>query len=117
MADEQELKDIIEQTFAEVAGLSIKEHKNVLGDKWKYINAVIAKLKALGWKSPAEVTGLILDEHNQHADDVKWDREKVFEALYYHKFPNAVRYKIKPILHAPDLEKLADQLKEILTGE
>ena len=30
----------IEQIFADVAGLPKKQHKNVIGDKWKYINAI-----------------------------------------------------------------------------
>ena len=30
----------IEQVFANVANLSKEVHKNVLGDKWKFINAV-----------------------------------------------------------------------------
>ena len=34
----------IEQVFADVAGLSKEEHKNVLGDKWKYIKAVESEI-------------------------------------------------------------------------
>ena len=37
-------------------------------------------------------------------------REKIFETIYYHKFPNAVRYKVKPVLHDIASEELADQI-------
>ena len=37
-------------------------------------------------------------------------REEIFETIYYHKFPNAVRYKIKPVLHDIASEVLADRI-------
>ena len=39
--DNEKLKEAVEQAFAKVAGTTPKLHKNVLGDKWKYINAVL----------------------------------------------------------------------------
>ena len=36
-----ELKHEVEKVFASVAKLEPEEHKNVLGDKWKFINAVV----------------------------------------------------------------------------
>lgn len=35
----------VERVFANVARLEPKAHKNVLGDKWKFINAIVAFIK------------------------------------------------------------------------
>jgi len=37
-------KQVIEEIFAEVAGSTPEKHKNELGDKWKYIDAIHDKL-------------------------------------------------------------------------
>ncbi len=44
-------------------------------------------------------------------------REKIFETIYYHKFPNAVRYKIKPILHDIGSEELTNKIIALIDGE
>ena len=76
MADEQGLREL-----SECLG-----RYNIYGiDKstgLEIIKGVAAKLKAMGWRSPEEVKALILDEHEQHSDDVEWDREKVARQLY-----------------------------------
>lgn len=36
--------NVVEQIFADVAGLTPEKHKNVLGDKRKYINAINERL-------------------------------------------------------------------------
>lgn len=43
---QEEMRDLLEDAFAKAAGLPKEKQKNVLGNKWKYINAVIAALQA-----------------------------------------------------------------------
>lgn len=53
---EQAIEKIIEQAMADVAKLSPKEHKNLLGDKWKFIHAItqalISHFESLGYVQP-----------------------------------------------------------------
>ena len=44
--DKAMLTKEIEKVFARVAKLTPEEHKNVLGDKWKYINATVEYISA-----------------------------------------------------------------------
>ncbi len=83
--------------------------------------AQIAKLKAIGWKSPEEVKELILDEHNQHADDVKWDREKVAiflanEIADTYSQEHDFAFDILSMIEQNDFREYADQLYKELTG-
>lgn len=40
------MKKLIEEAMAEVAGLPVKKHKNLLGNKNKYIDAIADKLSS-----------------------------------------------------------------------
>ncbi len=41
----EELEKVIETAMAEVAGLSLSEHKNLLGDRWQYIHVIARAIK------------------------------------------------------------------------
>ncbi len=95
-------------------------------DEWHWIDCKICKGtgRITNYKSPEEVKELILDEHEQHQDDVKWDSKKVAEHLYSDNEPTLIYdgvtfnkcREIYPEKVESYLEE-ADQLKEILTGE
>ena len=124
MANEQELKKLLNTSVQkQLEGLAIVYWGETyngkflatvdFGDLPKFAEYAI---KAMGYKSPEEVKELILDEHNQHADDVEWDREKVACVIC------GRRTRANCMLTLEDLachwckESLeqADQLKEIL---
>ena len=81
------------------------------------------KLKAMGYKSPEEYKWMA-DAVNSHIKRhyVKWDREKVEEVLQqneitvYWEMPRAWK-EATGKMGDDDSKRLADQLKEILTGE
>ncbi len=76
--------------------------------------AQVAKLKAMGWKTPEEVKELIQDEHNQHSDDVPWDREKV--ADYFSRKRYVTLERARGTIGEMSDYNDADQLHKILTG-
>ena len=71
-------KNSVEEIFAEAAGLTPEQHKNVLGDKWKYINAINEKLiPAIAEKIRVELEREFGHEPSQRilaiVDGKKWD--------------------------------------------
>ncbi len=132
MANEQEL--LSDEELNKTIGLAKEKAFDPYDCVWDMIRAVakaqIAKLKDMGWKAPEEVTmflSLIAEDTLKKArvGYVEWDREKVAIEL---KAIMVKDRKVKiPWLENTDWDKLdertqeswlkvADQLKEILTG-
>lgn len=54
-----EIQNGVEAVFAKVANLTPKEHKNVIGNKWKYINAVVDFIERIEALYQGDEEGLI----------------------------------------------------------
>ncbi len=121
MADnEQELEEIIGGTEKELKADDDLLLRVGRGHWEDVVPIILAKLKAMGYKSPEEVKGLvkgIMDVYEEDGALVKWDREKVAELCFSCNYlTSSTSWSEAKKAETERAYEQADQLHKELTG-